>query len=82
MPSGGALLGAALAFGAGRAPPPLPYGMVGPPPGQQPVLSVAGLDPNLVQEVMKLTQQQIDMLPLDKQQGILALRQQITGSMG
>ena len=40
---------------------------------------VAGLDPNLVQQVMALTPQQIQLLPPDKQQSILALRQQITG---
>jgi len=49
-----------------------------PPPGG---MGVAGLDPSLVQEVMSLTPQQIAQLPPDKQQGILALRQQITNSM-
>lgn len=53
-----------------------------PPPQmqqQQPPAGVAGLDPNLVQQVMALTPQQIALLPPDKQQSILALRQQITG---
>jgi len=38
------------------------------------------LDPNLVQQVMQLTPSQIAQLPPDKQQSILALRQQITGA--
>lgn len=42
---------------------------------------VAGLDPNLVQQVMALTPAQIAQLPPDKQQSILALRQQITGGV-
>jgi hypothetical protein len=54
--------------------------MMQPPP--QPVApAVAGLDPNLVQQVMALTPAQIAQLPPDKQQSILALRQQITGGM-
>jgi len=68
------------------APPPLPpFGMV--PPKLEPLPPtgiggvVAGLDPRLEQEVMRLTEQQIAQLPLDKQQGILALRQQITNAM-
>jgi len=59
-----------------------------PPPQQQPPppvgnasMSVAGLDPKLVEEVMSLTSEQIAQLPPDKQQGILALRQQITKAM-
>jgi len=54
-----------------------PPGMPPPPQQQQP--GVAGLDPALVQQVMSLTHQQIAQLPPDKQQSILALRQQITG---
>ena len=46
---------------------------------QQPI--VANLDPALVQQVLSLTPQQISQLPPDKQQSILQLRQQITGSM-
>lgn len=48
---------------------------------QQPPLpqGVAGLDPALVQQVMSLTPHQISQLPPDKQQSILALRQQISG---
>lgn len=46
---------------------------------QQP--GVANLDPALVQQVLSLTPQQIQQLPPDKQQSILQLRQQITGSM-
>mmetsp|Transcript_18355 Transcript_18355/g.39678 ORF Transcript_18355/g.39678 Transcript_18355/m.39678 type:complete len:396 (-) Transcript_18355:441-1628(-) len=60
--------------------PPPPIGMQQPPP-QQPSASVAGLDPNLVQQVMALTPAQIAQLPPDKQQSILALRQQITGGV-
>lgn len=56
------------------APPSMP-----PPPMQQPP-TVAGLDPNLVQQVMQLTPAQISQLPPDKQQSILALRQQITSA--
>jgi cleavage stimulation factor subunit 2 len=40
---------------------------------------VANLDPSLVQQVMSLTPHQISQLPPDKQQSILALRQQISG---
>mmetsp|Transcript_3173 Transcript_3173/g.6524 ORF Transcript_3173/g.6524 Transcript_3173/m.6524 type:complete len:282 (-) Transcript_3173:190-1035(-) len=56
-------------------PPPIQQ----PPPGQG-VGGVAGLDPGLIQQVMSLTPMQIAQLPPDKQQSILALRQQITGS--
>jgi hypothetical protein len=57
--------------------------MMQPPPQMhaQPPHGVAGLDPNLVQQVMALTPAQIAQLPPDKQQSILALRQQITGGM-
>ena len=73
-------------MGMGQPPmgaPPMPNysvpppGMPPPPPQQQP--GVVGLDPSLVQQVMSLTPQQIAQLPPDKQQSILALRQQITG---
>ena len=66
-------------------PPPMmqpPTTMAPPTMQQQPqaaAAGVAGLDPNLVQQVMALTPQQIQLLPPDKQQSILALRQQITG---
>ena len=65
-------------------PPPMPaYMGVHPPAVPAPsAMSVAGLDPSLVQQVMGLTHQQIQQLPLDKQQSIIALRQQITNSMG
>jgi len=56
-----------------QPPPPQPTGIGG---------MVAGLDPRLEQEVMRLTEQQIAQLPLDKQQGILALRQRIINAMG
>jgi cleavage stimulation factor subunit 2 len=46
----------------------------------QPSAAIANLDPSLVQQVMSLTPQQIAQLPPDKQQSILALRQQITGT--
>lgn len=67
-------------FAAPPAMPPPPT-MQQPPPQQAaaPSSNVAGLDPNLVQQVMALTPQQIQLLPPDKQQSILALRQQITG---
>lgn len=58
------------------APPPQPQPGVPPPP---PAPGVANLDPSLVQQVMSLTPQQISQLPPDKQQSILALRQQIQG---
>jgi len=68
-------------------PPPPP-----PPPQQRPPAayaaapqqqgsSIAHLDPNLVQQVMSLTPQQIQQMPPDAQQNILTLRQQIQGSM-
>ncbi|KAL9191590.1 hypothetical protein ACHAXT_001296 [Thalassiosira profunda] len=73
----------AAAGGAPAFPPPP---MMQPPPTmmQQPPAaagSVAGLDPNLVQQVMALTPAQIAQLPPDKQQSILALRQQIAGGV-
>lgn len=58
------------------APPPQPQPGLPPPP---PAPGVANLDPSLVQQVMSLTPQQISQLPPDKQQSILALRQQIQG---
>ena len=64
-------------------PPPMP-GYMGAPPPAAPAptaMSVAGLDPSLIQQVMSLTPQQIQQLPLDKQQSIIELRQQITNSM-
>ena len=56
------------------APPP-PAGLPPPPPPSM----VSNLDPALIQQVMSLTPQQIAQLPPDKQQSILALRQQIQG---
>jgi cleavage stimulation factor subunit 2 len=58
------------------APPPPPQPGMPPPP---PPAGVANLDPALIQQVMSLTPQQIAQLPPDKQQSILALRQQIQG---
>ena len=52
------------------------------PPPPQPAMGVAGLDPALVQQVMGLTHEQIQQLPVEKQNSILALRQQITNAMG
>ena len=52
----------------------------GQPPPQQHPPALAHLDPSLVQQVMSLTPQQIQLLPPDKQQSILQLRQQIQGS--
>lgn len=61
-------------YGAPPPPPPQPGIPPPPPPG------VANLDPALIQQVMSLTPQQISQLPPDKQQSILALRQQIQGA--
>jgi cleavage stimulation factor subunit 2 len=58
-------------------PPPPP-----PPPAAAGYPGAAGLDPNLVQQVMSLSPQQIQQLPPDKQQSIMQLRQQITGRPG
>lgn len=66
-------------------PPPPPVNVFAPPPSHPlppPLMGVAGLDPNLVQQVMSLTPAQIAQLPPDKQASILALRQQITSAMG
>jgi len=65
-------------------PPPMmqpPPAMPPPPMQQQSISAVAGLDPSLVQQVMALTPAQISQLPPDKQQSILALRQQITSGV-
>ena len=66
-------------------PPPMnpPYmGHPAPaPPVPPPSMGVAGLDPALVQQVMGLTPEQIQQLPVEKQSSILALRQQITNAM-
>eukprot|EP00531_Pseudo-nitzschia_arenysensis_P018930 CAMPEP_0116138606 /NCGR_PEP_ID=MMETSP0329-20121206/12869_1 /TAXON_ID=697910 /ORGANISM="Pseudo-nitzschia arenysensis, Strain B593" /LENGTH=341 /DNA_ID=CAMNT_0003633595 /DNA_START=183 /DNA_END=1208 /DNA_ORIENTATION=+ len=65
-------------------PPPPPqgprpnYGVPPPPPPAAPGL--ANLDPALVRQVMSLTPEMISQLPHHKQQSILALRQQISGS--
>lgn len=58
-------------------PPPVP-GMptLQPPPAP----GIAHLDPSLVRQVMSLTPEQISQLPPNRQQGILALRQQISGA--
>lgn len=62
-------------------PPPQPqFGVVPPPPPPAATPGVANLDPGLIQQVMSLTPQQISQLPPDKQQSILALRQQISGT--
>lgn len=73
--------------GPPMVPPPQPprptYG-VPPPPMQPPpppaAPGLANLDPALVQQVMSLTPEMISQLPPLKQQSILALRQQISGS--
>jgi len=63
--------------------PPPPITSIPPPPIVRPPQFVQmNLDPALIQQVMSLTPQQIGLLPVDKQQSILALRQQITGGMG
>jgi cleavage stimulation factor subunit 2 len=64
--------------------PPLPpqppqFGVPHQPPPAA-TAGVANLDPGLIQQVMSLTPQQISQLPPDKQQSILALRQQISGT--
>lgn len=71
-------------MGVNVPPPPMPpYGNPlqtrQPPPA--PPMNVAGLDPDLVQQVMGLTPAQIAQLPVEKQSSILALRQQITTAM-
>jgi cleavage stimulation factor subunit 2 len=65
-----------------RPPPPPAYGVPPPPPPNNNGGGGGGqhLDPGLIQQVMSLTPQQISQLPPDKQQSILALRQQITGN--
>ena len=75
--------------GAPPPAPPPPAIPQPPPPPQQPYMQqqqpppppqgAASFDPALVQQVMSLTPEQISQLPPDKQQGILALRQQISG---
>mmetsp|Transcript_24568 Transcript_24568/g.28081 ORF Transcript_24568/g.28081 Transcript_24568/m.28081 type:complete len:372 (-) Transcript_24568:76-1191(-) len=72
------------------APPPQPqqqqppqYGVPPPPMQPPPPLAAPGLanlDPALVRQVMSLTPEMISQLPPHKQQSILALRQQISGS--
>ena len=68
------------------APPQPPRGGYGvPPPPMQPppppaAPGLANLDPALVRQVMSLTPEMISQLPPHKQQSILALRQQISGS--
>jgi cleavage stimulation factor subunit 2 len=64
--------------------PPRPNYGVPPPPMQPPppptASGLANLDPALVRQVMSLTPEMISQLPPHKQQSILALRQQISGS--
>lgn len=62
-------------------PPPqrMNYG-VPPPPPPPAAPGLANLDPALVRQVMSLTPEMISQLPHHKQQSILALRQQISGS--
>jgi hypothetical protein len=64
--------------------PPRPNYGVPPPPMQPPpppaAPGLANLDPALVRQVMSLTPEMISQLPPHKQQSILALRQQISGS--
>ena len=64
--------------------PPRPNFGVPPPPMQPPpppaAPGLANLDPALVRQVMSLTPEMISQLPPHKQQSILALRQQISGS--
>ena len=60
--------------------PPAVYAAAAPQQQQQ-GSGIAHLDPNLVQQVMSLTPQQIQQMPPDAQQNILTLRQQIQGSM-
>jgi cleavage stimulation factor subunit 2 len=71
------------------APPPAPlppplqpqFSIIPPPPPPATTPAIANLDPGLIQQVMSLTPQQISQLPPDKQQSILALRQQISGRL-
>jgi hypothetical protein len=69
-----------------RAAPPAPqaqpqFSIIPPPPPPAATPGIANLDPGLIQQVMSLTPQQISQLPPDKQQSILALRQQISGRL-
>ena len=61
-------------------PPQQQYGVPPPQPAGMPPPAIQNLDPSLVQQVMSLTPQQISQLPPNKQQSILALRQQIQGA--
>jgi cleavage stimulation factor subunit 2 len=65
------------------AAPPVGYAPMGnsmaPAPATIQTPSGLNLDPDFLQQVLSLTPQQIAQLPPDKQQGILQLRQQITG---
>jgi cleavage stimulation factor subunit 2 len=58
-----------------QMPPPPP-----PPPQQHAMGGMPQLDPSLIQQVMSLTPQQIAQLPPEKQQGIMALRNQIAAA--
>ena len=90
MPMGQTMVGGVPpVFNPYMMPPPLPNTMI---PTQAPAVAnpttswmtaaqVLGLDMSLVQQVMALSPQQIGQLPPDKQQSILALRQQITNAM-
>lgn len=73
----------ARAVPAPSIPPPPPQRMnygVPPPPPPPAAPGLANLDPALVRQVMSLTPEMISQLPHHKQQSILALRQQISGS--
>ena len=61
-----------------QPPPYAPTSLPHPPVGGVPT----GLDPALVQQVMSLSNHQIQQLPPDKQRSILQLRQQIQGGTG
>mmetsp|Transcript_5614 Transcript_5614/g.7991 ORF Transcript_5614/g.7991 Transcript_5614/m.7991 type:complete len:411 (-) Transcript_5614:208-1440(-) len=70
----------------GAPPPPPPGAAAGgippPPPGAQPQAPITSkINPELVQQVMSLPPEAIAQLPPDKQQSILALRQQIERGM-
>jgi len=79
-------------YSVGIAPPPQPPPNLPPPPGVPPphppnlhipppnsIAANSNLDATLVNQVLSLTDAQIAALPSDKQQSILALRQQIRG---
>ena len=75
------MVGVVAATAPPPPPPPPTAAAVTPSPSWVLAAQILGLDLDLVQKVMALTPQQIGQLPPDKQQSILALRQQITNAI-